>query len=195
MAGDAIPSGVVEGQHALARLRRAPTGESTFCKVYAPLASHFSIRRIIASSTKVSLLWALRSWSWLTAGYVATIRSSAPPPTGAPLPDGGSVRKGRCLRLKREESGKGRNWRYADSNQGHHDFQPRCPGIGSLSICRINAKNLAASDGNATATLSRPCIHAAPAHYLAPRASLSTPPYLVGPRARSGPDPGYHRGA
>jgi hypothetical protein len=96
---------------------------------------------------------------------VATIRSSAPPPTGAPLPDGGSVRKGRCLRLKREESGKGRNWRYADSNQGHHDFQPRSPGIGSLSIFRINAKNLAASDGNATATLSRPCIHAAPAHF------------------------------
>jgi len=130
-----------------------------------------------------------------TAGYLAIIRSSAPPPTGAPLPDGGGVRKGTCLRLKQEESGKGRKWRDAASNRGHHDFQPRCSSGGRSGICRTNAKNLAAFDGNVTATLSRPCVHAAPAHFLAPHASLSTLPYLVGPRARSGPDPGYYRGA
>ena len=104
------------------------------------------------------------------------------------------MRKGTCLRFKQEESGNGRKWRDADSNRGHHDFQPRCPSIGSSGICRTNTKNLAAFGGNVKATLSRPCVHAALAHFLAPHASLSTPPYLVGPRARSGPNPGYYRG-
>jgi len=91
------------------------------------------------------------------------------------------VRKGACLRLKQEESGKDRKWRDADSNRGHHDFQPRCPSSGRSGICRTNAKNLAAFDGNMTATLSRPCVHAAPAHFLAPHASLSTPHILYVP--------------
>jgi hypothetical protein len=35
--------------------------KSVFCKVYAPLTSRFSIRRIIAISMNASLLWTLRS--------------------------------------------------------------------------------------------------------------------------------------
>ena len=41
---------------------------------------------------------------------------------------------------------------------GTHDFQPRGPSIGSSAICRTNAKNLAALDGNVKANLSRPCV-------------------------------------
>ncbi len=54
-----------------------------------------------------------------------------------------------CPRFKQEESGKGRKWRDLNLNRGHHDFQPRYPSMGSLGICRSNAKNLAAFDGNA----------------------------------------------
>jgi hypothetical protein len=91
------------------------------------------------------------------------------------------VRKGTCLRFKQEESGKGPKWRDADPNRGDHDFQPRCPSIGSSGICRTNAKNLAAFDGNVKAIISKPRVHAALAHFLAPHASLSTPHILSVP--------------
>jgi hypothetical protein len=58
------------------------------------------------------------------------------------------VRIGACLRFKREESGKGRKRRDLNLNRGHHDFQLEYPSMGSLGICRSNAKNLAAFDGN-----------------------------------------------